>query len=79
MATTEEIRSFWQETRAALDRVEIDAEVEAVDLTDPLLLEGPNKTRLTYRVTMCSLDRRRIRGWSERSGRRTRRRELRRR
>ena len=45
----EEIRKFWEQTRAALDEVELDAIVEPIEETDVFSMEGSTKTRSIYR------------------------------
>src|SRR5712691_5337634 len=63
MATGEEIRKFWAQTHAALSKVDMDAKVEPVESSDPLVIEGGIKTRTAYRVIMSSFEGRRIRAW----------------
>lgn len=63
MATGEEIRKFWAQTRAALAKVDMDAKVEPVESTDPFAMEGAIKTRTTCRVIMSSFEGQRIRAW----------------
>ena len=63
MATRDEVRAFWEDTRAALARVPIDATVEPVDTPAPFLDERPTRTRTVHRVIMSSFEDKRIRGW----------------
>ena len=59
----EEIRRFWEGTRAGLDEVAVDAHVEAVEESDVFTMEGRNKTRIVFRVIMSSFEGQRIRAW----------------
>jgi cephalosporin-C deacetylase len=59
----EEIRKFWEETRAALAKVDMDAKVETVEESDVFTMEGRIKTRTISRVILSSLEGRRIRAW----------------
>ncbi|MBI3329090.1 MAG: acetylxylan esterase, partial [Nitrospinae bacterium] len=59
----EEIRKFWEETRAALDKVDMKAQVKPVEECDVFTMEGRIKTRAVYQVIMSSLEGRRIRAW----------------
>jgi len=61
MATGEEIRNFWAQTRADLAKVDMDAKMELVESSDPFAMEGGIKTRVTHRVMLSSLEGRRIR------------------
>ena len=63
MATGEEIRQFWAQTQAALAKVDMDAKVEPVESSDPLVMEGGIKTRTVSRVILSSFEGRRIRAW----------------
>jgi len=63
MATGEEIRQFWAQTRAALSKVDMDAKVELVESSDPFVMEGGIKTRTASCVIMSSFEGRRIRAW----------------
>ena len=63
MATGEEIRKFWAQTRAALSKVDMDARVEPVESSDPFVMEGGIKTRTASRVILSSFEARRIRAW----------------
>jgi len=63
MATGEEIRQFWAQTRAALSKVDMDAKVELVESSDTFVLEGGIKTRTASCVIMSSFEGRRIRAW----------------
>lgn len=63
MATGEEIRTFWAQTHAALAKVDMDARVESVESSDPLVMEGGIKTRTICRVKMSSFAGRRMRAW----------------
>jgi cephalosporin-C deacetylase len=62
MATSEEIRKFWAQTRAVLAKTSMEASVEPVESHDPFMAEII-KTRLIYTVVMSSFERRRIRAW----------------
>ncbi|HSF28951.1 MAG TPA: acetylxylan esterase, partial [Candidatus Tectomicrobia bacterium] len=59
----EDIRKFWEQTRAALNEVKMDATVEPVEQSDVFTMEGRIKTRSIYRVIMSSFGGRRIRAW----------------
>ena len=59
----EDIRKFWEQTRAALAEVKMDATVEPVEQSDVFTMEGRIKTRTIYRVIMSSFEGRRIRAW----------------
>ena len=59
----EEIRRFWEKTRAGLDEVAVDAHVEAVEESDVFTMEGRIKTRDVFRVIMSSFEGQRIRAW----------------
>jgi cephalosporin-C deacetylase len=59
----EEIRKFWEETRAALAKVDMDAKVEPVQESDVFTMEGRIKTRTISRVILSSFEGRRIRAW----------------
>jgi cephalosporin-C deacetylase len=59
----EEIRKFWEQTRAALAEVKMDARVEPVEESDVFTMEGRIRTRTIYRVIMSSFEGRRIRAW----------------
>ena len=61
--TAEEIRSFWEQTRAGLAKIDADPSVEPVESSDPFAMEGAIKTRTTHRVSMSSFEGRRIRAW----------------
>ncbi len=63
MPIGEEIQAFWTGTREALDKEPANPQVEPVESTDPLVVEGNIKTRTIYRVTLSSFEGRRIRGW----------------
>ena len=63
MATGEEIRQFWAQKRAALNKVDMDAKVELVESSDPFVMEGGIKTRTASCVIMSSFEDRRIRAW----------------
>jgi cephalosporin-C deacetylase-like acetyl esterase len=63
MATGEDIRTFWVQTRAALSKVDMDAKVELVESSDPFMMEGGIKTRTASCVIMSSFEDRRIRAW----------------
>jgi cephalosporin-C deacetylase-like acetyl esterase len=63
MATGEGIRKFWAQTREALNKVDVDAQVELVESSDPFVMEGGIKTRTASRVIMASFEGRRIRAW----------------
>ena len=63
MATGEDIRKFWAQTRAALSKVDMDAKVELVESSDPFVMEGGIKTRTASCVIMSSFEDRRIRAW----------------
>jgi cephalosporin-C deacetylase-like acetyl esterase len=54
---------FWEQTRARLAEVELKAQVEPVEETDVLTMEGRIKTRAIYRVIMSSFEGQRIRAW----------------
>ena len=54
MATGEEIRTFWAQTHVALAKVDMDARVEPVESSDPLVMEGGIKTRTICRVMMTA-------------------------
>ena len=56
-----EIKKFWEQTRASLAEVDLNATVEPVELTDEFTMEGRIKTRTIYRVIMSSFEGRRIR------------------
>ena len=58
-----EIKKFWEQTRASLAEVDLNATVEPVELTDEFTMEGRIKTRTIYRVIMSSFEGRRIRAW----------------
>ena len=58
-----EIKKFWEQTRASLAEVDLNATVEPVELTDEFTMEGRIKTRTIYRVIMSSSEGRRIRAW----------------
>ena len=58
----EDIVLFWDQTRAKLDEVEMDAVVEPAE-PDGMAFEGPVTTFTNYRVTMSSFEGRRIRAW----------------
>ncbi len=60
---TEEIRKFWEQTRASLDEVELDASVEPVEQSDVFSIDGRIKTRTIHRVRMSSFEGRAIRAW----------------
>jgi len=60
---SDRIASFWRSTRAALDRVPIDARVEEVALSDPMLIDTAVRTRTVSEVRLTSLDNIGIRGW----------------
>jgi cephalosporin-C deacetylase len=60
---SEEIRKFWEQTRAALAEVKMDATVEPIEQSDVFTMEGRIKTRTIYRVIMSSFEGRRIRAW----------------
>jgi len=59
----EEIRKFWEQTRAALAEVKMEATVEPVEQSDVFTMEGGVKTRTIFRVIMSSFEGRRIRAW----------------
>jgi cephalosporin-C deacetylase len=59
----EKIGKFWEQTRARLGEVDMDARVEAVEQSDAFTMEGRIKTRTIYRVIMSSFEGRRIRAW----------------
>ena len=59
----EEIRKFWEQTRAALDEVEMDAVVEPLEQSDVFTMEGLIKSRTIHRVIMTSFEGKRIRAW----------------
>ena len=59
----EDIRGFWERTRAGLDDVAVDANVEAVEESDVFTMEGRIKTRNVFRVIMSSFEGQRIRAW----------------
>src|SRR5262245_12146065 len=63
--STEEIRSFWAETRAELDHVPLDAHLEQIESSDPLMAVWPAAPvpPVTYRVRMASFEGRHIRAW----------------
>jgi cephalosporin-C deacetylase len=63
MATNEDIRAFWDRTRAALDGVGLEAVVEPVESDDPLIREGANKSRAVFSVILSSFEGKRIRAW----------------
>ncbi len=58
-----EIKKFWEQTRASLAEVDVNATVEQVEETDVFTMEGRIKTRTIYRVIMSSFEGRRIRAW----------------
>ncbi|MCH7622130.1 MAG: acetylxylan esterase [Chloroflexi bacterium] len=58
-----EIKKFWEQTRASLAEVDLNATVEPVEETDVFTMEGRIKTRTIYRVIMSSFEGRRIRAW----------------
>ncbi|MEE9491654.1 MAG: acetylxylan esterase, partial [Dehalococcoidia bacterium] len=58
-----EIKKFWEQTRASLAEVDVNATVEQVEETDEFTMEGRIKTRTIYRVVMSSFEGRRIRAW----------------
>ncbi|MBI4233249.1 MAG: acetylxylan esterase [Chloroflexi bacterium] len=60
---TEGIRRFWEQTRAALAEVEMNAIVEPVEQSDAFTMEGAIKSRTIHRVIMTSFEGRRIRAW----------------
>ncbi len=60
---TEEIRKFWEQTRASLDEVELDASVEPVEQSDVFTIEGHIKTRTIHQVRMSSFEGQVIRAW----------------
>ena len=59
----EKIQKFWEQTRAQLAEVEMDASVEPVEQSDAFTMEGRIKTRTIYQVVMSSFEGRRIRAW----------------
>jgi cephalosporin-C deacetylase len=59
----EDIRKFWEQTRAALAEVKMDATVEPVEQSDVYTMEGRIKTRSIHRVIVSSFEGRRIRAW----------------
>ena len=59
----EKIGKFWEQTRAQLAEVEMDARVEPVEQSDVFTMEGRIKTRTIYQVVMSSFEGRRIRAW----------------
>ncbi len=59
----EEIKRFWEQTKAALAEVEMDAKVEPVEESDVFTMEGRIKTRTVYQVIMTSFGGKRIRAW----------------
>ena len=63
MTSGEEIRKFWADTRAALDQVDPQLTMEAVESSDPFAREGNIKSRTTYRTIMSSFEGVRIRAW----------------
>jgi cephalosporin-C deacetylase len=63
MPMREEIQGFWEETRAALASVDMAAQVEAVEPTDPFMTEGRQKTTSIYQVIMSGFEGRRIHAW----------------
>jgi len=58
-----EIKKFWEQTRASLAEVDVNATVEQVEETDVFTMEGRIKTRTIYREIMSSFEGRRIRAW----------------
>ena len=60
---SEKIKSFWAETRAQLDRVPVNAELQELTFSDPMLMDTHVKTRTVHEVVMTSLDHVRIRAW----------------
>lgn len=63
MPSREEILSFWEDTRAALARVNMAAQVEPAESSDPFMAEGRNRTTNTFHVRLDSFEGRRIRAW----------------
>ena len=57
-----EIKKFWEQTRASLAEVDLNATVEPVEETDVFTMEGRIKTRTIYRVIMSSFEGRQIIG-----------------
>jgi cephalosporin-C deacetylase len=60
---SDDIRKFWEETRAILAKVDMDAKVEPVEESDVFTMEGRIKTRTIFRVSLSSFEGRRIRAW----------------
>ncbi len=60
---TEEIRKFWDQTRAGLDEVELNASVEPVEQSDVFTVEGRIKTRTINQVRMSSYEGQTISAW----------------
>ena len=60
---SEKIKSFWTETRAQLDRVPVNAELQELTFSDPMLMDTHVKTRTVHEVVMTSFDNVRIRAW----------------
>ena len=58
-----EIKKFWEQTRAALDEVEMNAKVGPVEESDVFTTEGLVKTFALNQVTLTSFEGRRIRAW----------------
>jgi cephalosporin-C deacetylase len=60
---TEKIARFWEQTKAKLAEVDMNARVEPVEEMDAFTLEGRIKTRTVYQVIMSSFEGQHIRAW----------------
>ena len=59
----ENIQKFWEQTRASLADVKMEATVDPVEQSDVFTTEGGVKTRTVFRVIMSGFEGRRIRAW----------------
>jgi len=59
----EAINEFWTASRQELDRAPLDATVQEIAPTDPLVVDAHVKTRTIYEVSLTSFGGTRIRAW----------------
>jgi cephalosporin-C deacetylase len=59
----EDIERFWSQTRSQLDEVAMNAKVEEISLSDPMLIDTHVRTRTVHEVVLASLGGVRIRAW----------------
>jgi len=57
------VKTFWESARAELDRVPIDARLEELSPSEPLIVDAYVKTRTISEISLSSLGGIRIRGW----------------